>query len=219
MIFMDEQQVVFALIDRLAREAGIHSAREREEFEREILSHFEEAAASSDARSDALKRFGSPDIVRQAVRRAYRRRYVALHITKIVAAAGVSMGAALVLQVCTGFHIGSAQGQWRLAPAFTLASAFIVLMLGVAWEFGIEPLCARLERRPLRLLATFAGCVVGIYAIHAAASIVIDPGRVIVVSALLLAVWISTVAILFSFDRALLRFLDWTWRAGKDAAG
>jgi hypothetical protein len=62
--------------------------------------------------------------------------------------------------------------------------------------------CSRLGLRPGRLLLTFAAFAAAIYAIHQAVSITLGPSQALVTSAVLVAVWASTVAILAQFDQA-----------------
>jgi hypothetical protein len=63
-------------------------------------------------------------------------------------------------------------------------------------------LCSRLGLRPRNLLLTFAVFAVAIYGIHQAVSVAVGPERALVTSAVLIAIWASTVTILSRFDHA-----------------
>jgi hypothetical protein len=62
--------------------------------------------------------------------------------------------------------------------------------------------CSRLGLRPRRLVLTFAAFAVVIYGIHQSVNISVPPAQALLTSAVLLAVWASTVAILSQFDQA-----------------
>jgi hypothetical protein len=67
---------------------------------------------------------------------------------------------------------------------------------------AIGYLCSRLGLRPRRLLLTFAAFASAIYGIHQVVNISVPPAQALVTSAVLLAVWASTVVILSQFDHA-----------------
>jgi hypothetical protein len=62
--------------------------------------------------------------------------------------------------------------------------------------------CSRLGLRPRRLLVTFAAFASAIYGIHQIVNISVPPAQALLTSAVLLAVWASTVGILSQFDHA-----------------
>jgi hypothetical protein len=208
---MDEQRrAIAALIDQIVRESNLPGRRQREELRRELESHFEEAGGSADAARDALARFGSPDAVSDGFRRAYRRGRLALYVAKVLASVIVSTIVALLLQAVVNLRVELGHEVLRLAPGFAISartSTAIVLLVVAAWELGIEPLCARLERRPVRLLATLAAFFAAISVAHMVTSTHIHPGVAFVASGTLIAVWACTIAILSRFDLAFLRFL------------
>jgi hypothetical protein len=63
-------------------------------------------------------------------------------------------------------------------------------------------LCSRLGLRPRRLVLTFAAFAAAIYGIHQTVNISVPPAQAVLTSAVLLAVWASTVVILSQFDHA-----------------
>jgi hypothetical protein len=207
---MDERQAVAALIDRLVRESRVGSRRARAELRRELESHFDEAGSSPEALRAAMERFGSADAVSDGFRRAYRRGRVALYVAKVVASIVASAAVALALQAAVNVRIGLGADALRLAPGYGIGartSMGIVLLIVAAWELGIEPLCARLERRPVRLLTTLAAFFAVICVTHLATDSAIAPAHALVASAVLTAVWTSTIAILSRLDVAFLNRL------------
>ena len=63
-------------------------------------------------------------------------------------------------------------------------------------------LCSRLALRPRRLVLTFTAFACAIYGIHQTVNISVPPAQALLTSAVLLAVWASTVVILSQFDHA-----------------
>jgi hypothetical protein len=86
-----------------------------------------------------------------------------------------------------------------------LVSLLIVVVAVAAWELGIEPLCARLERRPARLLTVYAIFTSGAYVTHLIIDKLIAPEHALMGSAATIAVWVATVAILSRFELAYIR--------------
>jgi len=207
---VDERQAVAALIDRLVREARITSRRAREELRRELESHFEDAGRSPEALRAALARFGSEDAVREGFRRAYRRGRIALYVAKVAAAVTASTAVALALQIVVNLRTGGGPDPLRLAPGYAIGartSIAMVLLIVAAWELGIEPLCARLERRPVRLLTILAAFFAAICITHLVTDHAIAPAHALVASGVLIAVWACTIAILVRLDGAFLKLL------------
>lgn len=210
----DDPRAVRELIARLVRESDLPDARAREELRRELESHFEACGDSEDAIRDALARFGSPDVVARGFRAAYRRGRSALYLAKVTASVVAASVFALALELIANVRLGG--GTVRVGGGYFISAIFavtIVVVLVAAWELDIEPLCARLERRPLRLVATFAALFVGLsvghplvhqpMALHAPMGF----GLILVASTTALAVWASTVAIAARLDVVFLRLL------------
>jgi hypothetical protein len=207
---VDERQAIAALIDRLVRESRIGSRRAREELRRELESHFDEAGSSPEALRAAMERFGSADAVRDGFRRAYRRGRVALYVAKVVASVAASAAVALALQVAVNVRIGLGADALRLAPGYGIGartSLAIVLLIVAAWELGIDPLCARLERRPVRMLTTLATFFAAICVTHLVTDNAIAPAHALVASGVLIAVWTCTIAILARLESVFVSLL------------
>jgi hypothetical protein len=100
--------------------------------------------------------------------------------------AGVAIGAyaAVCAVVQLAFAIGS--------RAFVTAAVLVVL----------GHLCSTLGPRPARLLLTFAVFAVAEYAMHFMLSVAFGPSRAVLASAVLIAVWSTTVMILGRLDHA-----------------
>jgi hypothetical protein len=62
--------------------------------------------------------------------------------------------------------------------------------------------CSKRERRPSRLLALFGIFAAALYVNHRGVSVAFGPSRALLASAVLVAVWSSTVVILNRVDRA-----------------
>jgi hypothetical protein len=212
----DQREAVRELIERLVRDSDLSDARAREELRRELESHFADCGDSESALRDALARFGSPDAVARGFRAAYRRGRGALYAAKILASVVVASVVGLALELIANLRVAGDAGVVRLGGGYLVSACFavtIVLVLVAAWEFDVEPLCARLERRPLRLVATVGALFAAIYlghplvhgplAIHAP----FDVALILAASATGVAVWVSTIAILARLDVAFLRLL------------
>jgi hypothetical protein len=101
-----------------------------------------------------------------------------------------ALGVAAYIGVCASAQVLFAQGVQAFGPA--------TLLVAVGYA------CSRLERRPARLLLTFAMFLVAMFAGHSMARIVVDPARAIAASAVLVAIWTSTIGILSRCDHAFL---------------
>jgi hypothetical protein len=80
--------------------------------------------------------------------------------------------------------------------AFITATVFVVLGY----------VCSKLEPRPARLVLTFSAFAAAVFGTHLLRSVAFGPGRDLVTSAVLVAVWGSTLLILARLDRAFVTF-------------
>lgn len=210
----DEPQAVRELIERLVRESNLPDARAREELRRELASHFQECGDSEGALREAVGRFGNPNAVIRGFRAAYRRGRPVLYAAKVAAAIVAASLVALALELIANLRLGGGGGPVHIGGGYPISAVFavtIVVVLVAAWELDIEPLCARLERRPVRLVATFGALFVGLYfghplvhgpmALHAP----MDLGLILVAATTALAVWACTVAIAARLDLVFVR--------------
>lgn len=207
---MDDRARVRALIERLVREAKLGRARDRDELRRELESHFEEAGTSPDALRAALERFGDADAIGDGFRRAHRRGRAAFYAAKVLASLVVSLVVAILLQAAASVRVDTGAALLRLAPGYFVAvpfSAMIIVVLVAAWELDFEPLCVRLERRPLRLLATLGALFTAIFLTHLETHELIAPATALLGSATTVAVWVCTVAIISRLDLAFMNLL------------
>ena len=123
------------------------------------------------------------------------------------------MSVAVVLGLATAWEIGRPPFAVRRATLAIGAYAAVCIVVQVLYSQGVEAfgaatmlvcvgwLCSRLERRPAKLLLTFAMFAGAIFGIHRTLHIVMDPARAAVTSAVLIAVWTSTITILSRGDR------------------
>jgi hypothetical protein len=114
---------------------------------------------------------------------------------------------AVVLGLATAWEIGRRPFAIRRATAAVAAYAAIGFGVQALFAAGVQAfgpatllvclgwLCSRLERRPVKLLLTFSMFVAAIFAIHRTLSITISPANAALASAVLIAVWISTITI------------------------
>jgi hypothetical protein len=205
---MRDAETISDIIDRIVRESKIPSAREREELRRELIAHFEEVGSSPDAVRAALERFGSTNEIVAEFRRAYSRGRLVLYAAKVLASIAVSAVVALGVQALVNLRLEPVSGGLQLGPWYSTAAliSFMLVVVAVtAWELGIEPLCARLERRPARLLAIFVAFASAAYVTHLILDKFIEPEHTVLGSAATIAVWISTIAILSRFELAFIR--------------
>ena len=124
---------------------------------------------------------------------------------------------AVVLGLATAWEIGRRPFAFRRATF--AVSAYVVICVAVQALFaaGIEAfgpatllvcvgwLCSRLERRPAKLLLTFSMFVAAIVAIHRSLHISISAVNAAIASAVLIAVWISTLTICSHCDQLFSR--------------
>jgi hypothetical protein len=137
-----------AVIERLVREARIPDRAAREELRRELIAHFEDAAAHD--RQQAVARFGDDAIVAAQFQRVYRWDYARLYAIKIAAAVFLSAAVALFFQVLVNLRVAFGAEALRLAPGFAkaaLVSVAVVLALAALWEISRPPF----DRRRLAL--------------------------------------------------------------------
>ncbi|GJG89361.1 hypothetical protein tb265_48450 [Gemmatimonadetes bacterium T265] len=207
---------VETLVERLVRDARLPSAPARADLRRELTAHFEDALASAEARGiapaealeAALARFGDVPAVAAGLRRAHRPGRAALYAAKVLASGAASLAAAVALQALA--HPGLAFGPdgprlppWH-APAVR-AAVGLVLVAVAAWELDVAPLCVRLDRRPARLLATFAALLAAVTVTHTALHDVLAPAQVLLRTAATVAAWVAAVAIVARVDLAFVR--------------
>ena len=200
-----------ALIERIVCASKIADARERESLRRELASHFEDAATrapATDAARAGIAQFGDYEPVAAALRRAYRRDRRALYVAKVIVSAVVCSGIALVLETLANVQI--APGLIGLSPRYPLAiavSVAAVLIAVAAWELDIEPMCARLEQNPVRLLTACLALTTAMIATHAFLDVSVEPARVLIGAAVLLAAWTASFVVLARADRVFYRLL------------
>ena len=128
------------------------------------------------------------------------------------------MSVAVVLGLATAWEIGRPPFSVRRATLAIGAYAAVCIVVQVLYAQGIAAfgaatmlvclgwLSSRLERRPAKLLLTFAMFAGAIFGIHRTLHIVMDPARAAVTSAVLVAVWTSTITILSRGDRLFSTF-------------
>ena len=205
---MADREDLGTFIDGVVRESRIADAREREELRRELESHFADVADSPEALRAAMARFGTPSEVGGALDRAHSGSQLVRQLLRLALVFGASGGVALLLQLATNLRRDVRSDAIVLGPAFVRSIAFsslLIVLLVAAWELDVEPFCARLERRPLRLLATLAGLALLMLIVHAATNSVLSPGIAMSASAVDVAIWTCTIAILARADRRFAR--------------
>lgn len=204
MLPVRDNRSISDLVESIVRESKIPDAAAREDLRRELIAHFEESGDSA----DAIERFGSANEIAAGLRRAYGASRVVLYAAKVLASIVASIVVALGVQDLVNLRFEPASGAVRLGSWYGMAavvSILIVLVAVAAWELGIEPLCARLERRPARLLTVYAVFTSGAYVTHLIIDKLIAPEHALMGSAATIAVWVITVAILSRFELAYIR--------------
>ena len=128
------------------------------------------------------------------------------------------MSVAVVLGLATAWEIGRPPFSVRRAILAIGAYTVVCIAVQVLYARGVEAfgaatmlvcvgwVCSRLERRPVKLLLTIAMFAGAIFGIHRTLHIVMDPTRAAVTSAVLIAVWTSTITILSRGDRLFSSF-------------
>ncbi|HKN66309.1 MAG TPA: hypothetical protein VJW73_08540 [Gemmatimonadaceae bacterium] len=205
---MADQEKLQTFIDRVIHESRITDARERDALRRELESHFADVADSPEGLRSAMERFGSPVEVGGALDRAHRGSLFVRQLVRLALVIGASGGVALVLQLATNLRRDARSDAVVLAPAFARSIAFsslLIVLLIAAWELDVEPFCARLERHPLRLVGTVGALALVMLTFHAATSTLLPPGIALSASAVDVAIWTCTVAILARADRIFAR--------------
>jgi HAAS domain-containing protein len=133
-------------------------------------------------------------------------------------AAGVSV--AVVLALVTAWEVG--RPPFNRSRAVLALSAYLVVCAVVQMLFAksagafitgtilvvLGYLCSQLEPRPARLLLIFAVFAIELYGAHLMISVTFGPGRALLSSAVLVAVWISTVFILARMDHLFVNLFD-----------
>lgn len=205
---MADRDLLREFIERVVRESRISDARERDALRLELESHFADVVDSPDALLAAMARFGSATEVGGALDRAYRGSQLVRQLLRLGLVFGGSGSIALVLQLATNLRRDIRSDAIVLGPAFVRSIAFSVLLivlLVAAWELDIEPFCARLERRPLRLMATVGALALVMLTFHAATNTLLAPGLAVSASAVDVAIWTCTIALLARADRRFAR--------------
>jgi hypothetical protein len=195
-----ESAAIDALVESIIRDAKLPSASERDALRRELIDHFE------DAGDGALERFGRAESVAGGFRAAYRRSRTLVHLARLVAVMIVALSFALLLQLPINLELE--RGQIVLTHWYVMAvpvSLFTVVAAIAAWELGLETVCVRLERDPVRMLAASLALFVVIFTVHTFSSMPVTPAHAFLGASALLAVWTSTLAVLSRADRVLLR--------------
>ena len=128
------------------------------------------------------------------------------------------MSVAIVLGLATAWEIGRPPFAIRRAILAIAAYAAVCIVVQLLYAQGVAAFgaatmlvcvgwgCSRLERRPAKLLLTFAMFAAAIFGIHRTLHIVMDPARAALTSAVLIAVWTSTITILSRGDRLFSNF-------------
>ena len=205
---MADRDDLRTFIDRVVRESRITDARDGEALRRELESHFAEVADSPEALYAAMARFGSPSEVGGALDRAHRGSQLVRQLLRLVLVLGASGGIALVLQLATNLRRDARSDAIVLGPAFARSLAFsslLIVLLVAAWELDVELFCARLERHPLRLVAAVGALALLMLVVHAATNSVLSPRLAMSASAVDVAIWTCTIAILARADRSFAR--------------
>ena len=205
---MAEHDDLQAFIDRVLRESRITNRRDREALRRELESHFADVAGTPEALHAAMARFGSPSEVGGALDRAHRGSPLVRQLLRLALVLAASGGVALVLQLATNLRRDVRSDAIVLGPAFARSigfSSLLIVVLIAAWELDVEPFCARLERRPLRLIATVGALAVVMLAFHALTNTLLSPRLAVSASAVDVAIWTCTIAILARADRGFAR--------------
>ena len=205
---MADRNDLHAFIDRVVRESRIADPRERQALRQELESHFADVADSPEALRAAMVRFGSPADVAGALERAHHGPRFVRHLLRLTLVFAASGAVALLLQLATNLRRDARSDTIALGPGFARSIAFsslLVALLVAAWELDVEPLCARLERRPLRLLATLGALALVMLLFHAATDTMLAPRLALSASAVDVAIWTCTVTILARADRVFAR--------------
>lgn len=205
---MADHDLLREFIDRVIREARISDARERDAVRRELESHFADVADSPDALRAAMARFGNPAEIGDELDRAHRGSPLVRQLLRLALILSGSGSIALVLQLAANLRRDVRSDAIVLGPAFARSIAFSVLLivlLVAAWELDVEPFCARLERRPLRLIATVGALALVMLTVHAATNTLLALGLAVSASAVDVAIWTCTIAILARADRRFAR--------------
>jgi hypothetical protein len=133
-------------------------------------------------------------------------------------AAPLSIG--VVLALVTAWEVGRRPFNRSRAAAAIGAYAGVGLLIQLVFAGGVGAivtatvlvglgyLCSRLARRSAQLLLTFGVFTGAQYGTHLMRSVAFGPGRAALASAVLVAVWSSTVMILTRFDHAFTNLFE-----------
>jgi hypothetical protein len=127
---------------------------------------------------------------------------------------GAGLSVAVVLGLITVWEAARPPFNRSRAAAAIGAYAVVCLVVWLVFANGIGAfitatmlvvvgyVCSKRERRPSRLLALFGIFAAALYVNHRGVSVAFGPSRALLASAVLVAVWSSTVVILNRVDRA-----------------
>jgi hypothetical protein len=133
-------------------------------------------------------------------------------------AAGVSV--AVVLALVTAWEVG--RRPFNRSRAVLAISAYVVVCAVTQMAFAksagafltgtilvvLSYVCSKLEPRPGRLLLIFAVFAIELYGTHLMISVTFGPGKALLSSAVLVAVWVSTVFILTRLDQVFVNLFE-----------
>jgi hypothetical protein len=212
-------RAISVMIERIVRESHVANERERDALRQELEDHFDDAISAArtrgmargdnaDETTAALERFGDMELVVHGFRHAYRRGRRTLYAAKVVASAIAAIGISALLQLLVNLELASgalAVTQWYSLAVRT--SIAVVIVAVAAWELEIEPLCARLERDPVRILVVMLALFALLFVMHVRSDNPVTAAHAFFGTAALIAVWTSTLAVLSRSDQLFLRVL------------
>jgi hypothetical protein len=136
---MDDRRAIEAVIARVVTAARIPDRREREDLQRELRAHFEDAAAEHGSAEAAIANFGRVDEVTSTLRLVYRAQYLAAYALKTSAGCLASIAVGLLIELSA-----SRPGRFREMAAIGCVVAVSVVL---GHEFNRK-------RRRLRAVST-----------------------------------------------------------------
>jgi uncharacterized membrane protein len=205
----DDREITAAasdLIESVVRRSNLPRERDLAALRRELADHFEDAIARGQSPAEIIARFGDADDIAGGFRDAYRPARLALRVAKVVAAALVAFVIALALQLIPHVRLHSGVAVDALYPLAARLSIAVVLAAVAAWELDVEPLCTRLEREPVGLAAVCLTLFVLLAATHEYLGMHVGSLQALVGASTMVAVWVSSLAVLSRADRAYLRW-------------
>lgn len=143
------------------------------------------------------------------LKRVHGRAWLAWYALKVAASIVVATAAAVALQIGVDLPAVIGADRTMVPPDHVmnlLVSLGVVLTAVIAWELGLEAMCTRLERHPLRLAAAVGVLATGVFVTHTFVRHYLEPQHALAAAAMLMAVWVLTLAILARADRVFTRF-------------